>query len=327
MIKNNEKMKKSIWILSLAFMMTACNNTGNGDSIAIDGSSTVFPLTAAVAEKYREVKPKLHVTIGISGTGGGFQKFAAGKIDVANASRSIKSEEKALAKKNNIDYVELEVAYDGLAVVVNPENDWVDSFTVEQLKKIWEPAAQGKIKHWNQINPEWPNEELHLFGPGVASGTFDYFTEAIVGESGASRGDFTASEDDNVLVQGVAGDKYGLGFFGLAFYESNEDILKLVGVDNGEGVVIPTRETIKSGEYSPLARPLFIYVSSKSIENPDVVEFVRFYLKNAGDIVKDVGYIALTEEEYKRELEKFNAFVEKYQKASKPSAGTEKNQY
>lgn len=313
-------------ILKLSFftlLLSSCNNTGNDESIAIDGSSTVFPVTAAIAEEFRAVEPDVNVTIGVSGTGGGFQKLAAGEIDLANASRSIKQEEKVLAEKNNIDYVELEVAYDGLAVVVNPENDWVDSLSVEQLKKLWEPAAQGKITHWNQLNPEWPNEEIHLFGPGVASGTFDYFTEAIVGESGASRGDFTASEDDNVLVQGVASDKFGLGFFGLAYYEANEEKLRLVPVDGGDGAITPTRESIKSGTYAPLSRPLFVYVNSTSLENPDVVKFMQFYLKNASNIVKDVGYIALTDTEYERELEKFNEFLER--NTSTPAATTETN--
>lgn len=305
-------MKKLLGLAFLAVAGIGCNNLENDKSISIDGSSTVFPITAAVAEKYREVEPKLHVTIGVSGTGGGFQKFASGSTNLSNASRAISESEIALAKKNNIEYVELEVAYDGLAVVVHPENTWADSITIEDLKRIWEPAAQGKITHWNQINPAWPNEELHLFGPGVASGTFDYFTEAVVGESGASRGDFTASEDDNVLVQGVSGDKYGLGFFGIAYFEANKDKLKLVGVDSGNGPVKPTTETIKNGTYAPLSRPLFIYVNSSSLENLDVVNFVKYYLTNVGSVAKDVGYVALTEEEYAREMTKFNNFVEKY---------------
>lgn len=303
-----------VFIIGLVAVLAGCNNTGNDLSVSIDGSSTVFPLTAAIAEEYRAEAPRLRVTIGVSGTGGGFQKFGKGQLDIANASRPIKKEEIALASKNNIHYLQLEVAYDGLAVVVNPENNWVDSLTVQQLKKIWEPAAQGKITHWNQINPTWPNKELHLFGPGVASGTFDYFTKAIVGKSGSSRGDYMASEDDNVLVKGVAGDKYAMGFFGLAFYETNNEMLKLVGVDNGKGAVKPTRKTIKNSTYTPLARPLFIYVNSKSVNNPDVVKFVRFYLKNADKVVKNVGYIALTAEEYKQQLENFNAFVKKYKK-------------
>ena len=202
------------------------------------------------------------------------------------------------------------MAYDGLAVLVNPENSWVDSFTVEELKKIWEPAAQGKIMKWNQIRPEWPNEEIHLFGPGVASGTYDYFTEAIVGKSGSSRGDFTASEDDHVLVQGIAGDKYSLGFFGLAYYQENKDKLTLIGVNNGETVVKPTLETVSNGTYSPLSRPLFVYVNSTSVKHPEVIEFVNFYIDNAGELAEDVGYIPLPADLYTKQKASFKAFVE-----------------
>ena len=311
-----EIMKKLMFLSVVIFTVLSCGNNKKEDdnsSIAIDGSSTVFPITAAIAEEYRAEAPAVDVTIGVSGTGGGMQKFGEGEIDIANASRPISEDEQAIAEANTIDFVELEVAYDGLAVVVNPENDWVDCLTVEQLKKLWEPAAQGKITHWNQINPEWPNEEIHLFGPGVASGTFDYFTEAVVGESGSSRGDYTASEDDNVLVQGVSGDKYGLGFFGLAYYEENQDKLRLVSVDGGEGCVEPTRETIANGTYVPLSRPLLIYVNSSSVENPQVVDFVNFYLEEAPDLMKDVGYVPLTPEEYKAEQEKFQEFVERNQ--------------
>ncbi|TBW26659.1 PstS family phosphate ABC transporter substrate-binding protein [Gramella sp. KN1008] len=315
-------MKKILAIAVVAFTMIACgNNKGqNGDesgTITVDGSSTVYPITEAVAEEFRAVKPRVNVTIGVSGTGGGFQKFTRGETDISDASREIKEKEAALAKENNIDYVELEVAYDGLAVVINPENDWAKSFTVEELKKIWEPAAQGEIMKWSQINPEWPDEEIHLFGPGVASGTFDYFTEAIVGEGGASRGDFTASEDDNVLVQGVAGDKYGLGFFGLAYYEANSDKLDLAAVDGGNGPVEPTAKTVNNGTYSPLSRPLFIYVSSTAIQDPTVVEFVNFYLDEAGSLAKDVGYFPLTEEEYAEQKKKFEDFVAKNKKEEK----------
>ena len=255
-------------------------------TIKVDGSSTVFPITEAVAEEFRAVQPKVKVTIGVSGTGGGFKKFSRGETNISDASRPIKDKEIAACAENNITYIELEVAYDGLAVLVHPENDWVDSFTIEELKKIWEPDAQGKIMKWNQIRPEWPNEEIHLYGPGVASGTYDYFTEAIVGKSGSSRGDFTASEDDHVLVQGIAGDKYSLGFFGLAYYTENKDKLTLIGVHNGETVVKPTLETVSNGTYSPLSRPLFIYVNSTSIKQPEVVEFVNFYIDNAGESVK-----------------------------------------
>ena len=194
-------------------------------------------------------------------------------------------------------------------MLVNPQNDWVDSFTVEELKKIWEPSAQETITKWNQIRPEWPDEEIHLFGPGVASGTYDYFTEAIVGKSGSSRGDFTASEDDHVLVQGIAGDKYSLGFFGLAYYAENKYKLTLIGVHNGEEVVKPTLETVSNGTYRPLSRPLFIYVNSTSVQSPEVVEFVDFYLNSAGDLAEDVGYIPLPEENYSIQKESFKTFV------------------
>lgn len=306
-------MKKLILITAVAFSVLSCGNNKKdqeGNGISIDGSSTVFPVTAAIAEEFRTEDPDVNVTIGISGTGGGFQKFAKGDIDIANASRSIKEKEKAIANENNINFIELEVAYDGLAVIINPENDWVQCFTVDQLRKIWEPAAQGTITRWNQINPEWPDEEIHLYGPGVASGTFDYFTEAIMGESGSSRGDYTASEDDNVLVQGVAGDKFGLGFFGLAYFEENRNKLKIVGVDGGQGCIEPTVETVSNGAYAPLSRPLFIYVNSSSIQNnPKVIDFVNFYLNEAPSLLKDVGYVPLTSEEYKREQDKFKNFV------------------
>lgn len=279
-------------------------------TIKVDGSSTVFPITEAVAEEFRIAAPDVKVTIGVSGTGGGFKKFSRGETNLSNASRPIKDKEKAACAENNINYLELEVAYDGLAVLVNPENDWVDNFTVEELKKIWEPAAQGVIMKWNQIRPEWPNEEIHLFGPGVASGTYDYFTEAIVGKSGSSRGDFTASEDDHVLVQGIAGDKFALGFFGLAYYAENKDKLTLIGVNNGEEVVKPTLETVSNGTYRPLSRPLFIYVNSTSVQSPEVIEFVNFYIDNAGELSEDVGYISLPSENYNTQKENFKTFVE-----------------
>ena len=311
-------MKKIILLTAITVSLVSCGNNKKDNetsSINIDGSSTVYPVTEAIAEEYRAVDSDVDVTIGVSGTGGGFQKFGRGETDISNASRPIKEDEKKIAESNNINFVELEVAYDGLAVVVNPENDWVDCFTVEQLKKIWEPSAQGTITRWNQIDPSWPDEEIHLFGPGVASGTFDYFTEAIVGESGSSRGDYTASEDDNVLVQGVSGDKYGLGFFGLAYYEENADKLRMVAVDGGEGCVEPSTETVSNGTYAPLSRPLYVYVNSSSVQNnPKVVDFINFYLDEAPSLLKDVGYVPLTPEEYKEQKEKFNAFVEKNQK-------------
>jgi phosphate transport system substrate-binding protein len=316
-------MKKIVIMMSLVLATVACGDkkekkgtegsqetTALSGTIKVDGSSTVFPITEAVAEEFRSVQPEVKVTVGVSGTGGGFKKFSRGETNLSNASRPIKDKEKAACEENNIKYLELEVAYDGLAVIVHPENDWVDYFTVDELKKIWEPAAQGKIMKWNQIRPEWPDEEVHLFGPGVASGTYDYFTEAVVGKSGSSRGDFTASEDDHVLVQGIAGDKFALGFFGLAYYSENKDRLKLIGVDNGEEVVQPSLETVKNGSYRPLSRPLFIYVNSTSVASPEVVEFVNFYIDNAGELSKDVGYIPLPNENYTAQKESFRTFVE-----------------
>ncbi len=272
--------------------------------VLIDGSSTVFPITEAVAEEFQREYPGVRVTVGISGTGGGFKKFYAGETDICNASRPIKESERRECEKNGIEFIELPVAFDGLAVMVNPRNDWCHSMTVQELKRLWEPAAQGRILRWNQIRPDWPDEEIHLYGAGVDSGTFDYFTEAIVGKEQASRGDFTASEDDNVLVQGIATDKYALGFFGLAYYEENKDKLKLVAIDdenpeNGVGPVLPTEETVANGTYQPLSRPIFIYVRKDSLENkPQVEEFVRFYIRNAPALVKEVGYIPLPARAY-----------------------------
>lgn len=299
-------------VIIIAFGCSGGSNESGSElsgEVTVDGSSTVYPITEAVAEEFRTVQPRVRVTVGISGTGGGFQKFVRGETDINDASRAIKDKEKELCEQNNIKYVELSIAFDGLAVLVNPENDWIDHFTVEELKKIWEPDAQGEITYWNQIRPEWPNEEFHLYGPGVASGTYDYFTEAIVGESGASRGDYTASEDDNVLVQGISGDPYAIGFFGLAYYEENKDKLKLVGVDNGNGPVLPTLETVKNGTYEPLSRPVFIYVSDEGAGKPEVESFVKFYLDNAENLVKDVGYIPLPGEDYEQQKEKFRNFL------------------
>jgi phosphate transport system substrate-binding protein len=309
-------MKINLLIISSAILMAACvgNSSKQGTKLAgnikIDGSSTVYPITEATAEEFRGEQPDVKVTIGISGTGGGFKKFGRNETDISDASRPIKQKEIDLCNENNIHYVNLKVAFDGLAVLINPENTWVDHFTVEELKKIWEPNAQGVIMKWNQIRPEWPNEEIHLFGPGVASGTYDYFTEAIVGESGSSRGDFTASEDDNVLVQGIVGDKFGLGFFGLAYYEENQDKLTLVAVDGGNGPVSPSIETVSNGTYTPLSRPLFIYVNSKAAARKEVQEFVRFYLDNAAALSKDVGYVPLPAAVYQEQSHKFETFLQ-----------------
>lgn len=293
-------------------MLSSCGTGEDRKSIQIDGSSTVFPVTEAVAEEYRSEAPNVRVTVGVSGTGGGFKKFIRGDIDINNASREIKPSEIKLAEENDVDYVRLSVAYDGLAVVVHPENDWVDYFTVEELEKLWQPSAQQEITRWSQIREDWPDEEIHLYGPGVASGTYDYFTEVIVGESGASRGDFTASEDDNVLVQGVSTDKYALGFFGLAYYEENEGKLRLVPVDDGEGEpVSPTQETVSNNTYKPLSRPLFIYVSEQAAQKQHVQDFVTFYLNEAGSLAKEAGYVPMPDSAYQNQLQKFKNFVSK----------------
>jgi phosphate transport system substrate-binding protein len=305
----------SIIFSAFALLLVGCgsktteSNQSLTGEIKIDGSSTVYPITEAVAEEYRVTNPSVKVSVGLSGTGGGFKKFGRGEIDINNASRPIKEAEVQACTDANIKYVGLTIAFDGLAVLVNKENTWVDFFTVEELKKIWEPDAQGKITKWNQIRASWPAEDFHLYGPGVASGTYDYFTEAIVGKSGSSRGDYTASEDDNVLVQGIAGDKNSIGFFGLAYYEENKEQLKLVGIDSGKGVVLPTSETVKNNTYAPLSRPVFIYVSDAAAKRAEVADFVKFYLNNAGKLVSDVGYIALPDETYQAELAKFNEFI------------------
>lgn len=301
----------------LAALTVAMIIAGMGDVYAarkiikVDGSSTVFPITEAVAEEFQIAKRgKVMVTVGISGTGGGFKKFCRGETDISDASRPIKPKEVELCKKNSIEYIELPVAYDGLAVMVNPKNNWANFLTVKELKKLWEPAAQGKITKWSQIRKGWPDKEIHLYGPGVDSGTFDYFTKAIVGEEGASRGDFTASEDDNVLVQGIATDTYGLGYFGLAYYDNNRDKLKLVPIDdgedeNGKGPIIPTFETVNNGTYQPLSRPIFIYVNKKSASKPEVDEFVKFYLTNGVQLTQEVGYIPLPDDIYRVALKRF----------------------
>lgn len=282
-----------------------------GEKIRIDGSSTVYPITEAVAEEFQKAeKGKVKVTVGISGTGGGFKKFCTGEIDINDASRPIKPSEVKLCKENRIEYIELPVAYDGIAITVNPKNTWVSHMTVRELKRLWEPEAQGRIMKWSQIMPNWPDKEIHLFGAGVDSGTFDYFTEAITGKAQASRGDFTASEDDNILVQGIATDTLSLGFFGIAYYEHNKDKLKLVPIDdekdeNGKGPILPTYDNILKGTYQPLSRQIFIYVSKKSADKPEVQRFVRFYMKNAGMLSKEVGFVALSEKAYSAGIQRF----------------------
>jgi phosphate transport system substrate-binding protein len=302
--------------ISLATLGVACNGgkgpgTGPGSTesavIKIDGSSTVFPITEAVAEEFQK-QGKAKVTVGISGTGGGFKKFVRGEIDISDASRPILTEEMAQAKAAGIDYIELPVAFDALTVVVNPQNNWVTSMTVAELKKIWEPDAQAKITHWNQVRPEWPNEKIALFGAGADSGTFDYFTEAIVGKPKSSRGDYTASEDDNVLVQGVEGNKYSLGYIPYAYFAPHSNRMKAVAIEWDKNKVkepvMPSPENVIAGTYNPLSRPLFIYVSRKSLDKPAVKEFVEFYLKNVATLAKEVKYVALTETAYQMAVER-----------------------
>lgn len=283
-------------------------NVASADPIVkIDGSSTVYPITEAVAEDFQIAKKgAVKVTVGISGTGGGFKKFCRGEIDIVNASRPILKKEMDDCKAAGIQYVEMPVAYDALTVVVNPKNDWSKVITVEELKKIWEPAAQGKITKWSQVNSAWPDVTIKLYGAGADSGTFDYFTEAIVGKAKSSRGDYTASEDDNVLVQGVASDKNGLGFFGFAYYVENQKKVKAVAVDGGKGGVVPSAETVKDGSYQPLSRPIFIYVNVKAAEKPEVKEFIEFYMKNAENLVKEVKFFPLPAQAYTTNLEHLN---------------------
>ena len=280
------------------------SSTGStSDIIRIDGSSTVFPIAEAVAEEFQRATPGARVTVGISGTGGGFQKFCRGETDISNASRPIKASEIAACAEAGIEYVELPVAYDGIAIVVNPANTWTDEITTDELKTMWEPAAQSATTQWSQIRPGWPDREIHLFGPGVDSGTFDYFTQAIVGEESASRGDFTSSEDDNVLVQGIAGDELALGYFGYAYYEENRERLKLVGVRastaNGDAeAILPSPDTVRDGRYTPLSRPIFVYVRVEATERPEVRQLMTFWLQEGVELVREVGYVPLSEDEY-----------------------------
>ena len=270
--------------------------TSLSGTIEIDGSSTVFPVSEAVAEEFRKVHPDVRVNVGVSGTGGGFKRFTAGEIDISDASRHIKDAEAQTAADNGIEYYPIRVAMDGLSVLVNPNNDFVECITTDQLKAIWEPGSS--VQKWSDVDPSWPDNDIVLYGPDTDSGTFDYFTEEIMGEAQLSRPDYTASADDNVLVQGIAGGRYSLGYFGFAYYAENQDKLKLVAVDSGNGCVTPTSETIENGTYSPLARPLFIYVSKQSMQRPEVKTFVEFYLDNAAELATEVGYIRLGEAEY-----------------------------
>lgn len=305
------KVKASVVLalLALSLLSAAGFAQSLSGTIAIDGSSTVFPITEAVAEEFQALHRGVRVAVGVSGSGGGLRKFCDGEIAISNASRPISTTEIASCGAKGVGFVELPVAFDGLAVMVHPSNDWVDYLTTEELKKVWAPEAQGKVTHWDHVRPGWPHKEIHLYGPGTDSGTYDYFTDAIVGQEGASRGDFVASEDDNVLVQGIAGDPLALGFFGYAYYLENQNRLKLVPIVNPKtGVaVLPTSDSIESGEYFPLSRPIFIYVSTTAAERPEVEAFVEYYLTEGPALVSEVGYVALPDNAYAAALDRFAA--------------------
>ena len=303
---------KTLSLLAVALAGAALSPVAaaqTGPIVKIDGSSTVYPVTEAVAEDFQKSKKNaVKVTVGISGTGGGFKKFCRGETDIANASRPILKKEMDECAKAGIQYIEMPVAFDALTVIVNPKNTFVKSLTVEQLKKMWEPAAQGQLKSWKQIDPSYPDEPLKLYGAGSDSGTFDYFTEAIVGKAKSSRGDYTASEDDNVLVQGVSRDKGGLGYFGFAYYIENQKKLKAVPIvaAPGKPAVGPSPEAVENGSYQPLSRPIFIYVSASSLGKPEVREFVEFYMKNAAELVREVKYVPLPAKIYTSNIEHMN---------------------
>ncbi len=298
----------SMLCIAVGLLLTSCSKTPER-FIKIDGSSTVYPVTEAVAEEFQKANKGVKVTVGVSGTGGGFKKFCRGETDISNASRPISKEEAAEAAKHGIEFMELPICFDALTVVVHSQNDWVNAMTIDELKKIWEPAAQGKITHWNHVRADWPNEKIHLFGPGSDSGTFDYFTEAVVGKAKSSRTDYTASEDDNVLVQGVERNRYALGYFGYAYYEAHAAKLKAVPIqwekNKVKEPVAPSRENVLAGTYNPLARPLLIYVSKASASRPDVKEFVEFYLQDGPKLIQEVKYVPLPDNAYKTVLDRF----------------------
>jgi phosphate transport system substrate-binding protein len=308
-----EAMRMRTSVLAAATMLAvACGgdraDTGSelSGSIEIDGSSTVYPISQAVAEEFMiATGGDVRVTVGFSGTGGGFRRFCAGETAISNASRAIKQDELANCRQAGVDPLELQVGIDGLAVVVNPQNTLVQCLTVEELRKIWEPGST--VRQWSDVRAGLPAQPLRLYGPGTNSGTFDYFTEAVVGEEDASRSDYSASEDDNVLVQGVGGDVNALGYFGFAYYIENQDKLRAIGIDNGNGCVQPTAETVMGGQYAPLSRPLFIYVDRNELQRPEVAEFVRFYMENAAELIGEVGYVPMQPAQYQANLQQIPA--------------------
>ncbi|MCY7410447.1 MAG: PstS family phosphate ABC transporter substrate-binding protein [Chitinophagales bacterium] len=317
-------MKKILAIGALALILNSCSNSGNTENkegaqtqttLKIDGSSTVYPISEAVAEDYKAVNANLQITIAESGTGGGMKKFSAGDIEICNASRPIKKEEADACAVKGIKFIELPIAYDGLAVVVNPKNTWANHLTTAELKTIWESAAQGKITSWDQVRKGFPKKSISLFGPGTDSGTFDYFAEAINNKKGDSRGDYTASEDDNTLVQGVAADVGALGYFGLAYFEENKDKLKLVAIDdendaNGKGAILPTLETVQNGTYAPLSRVLLIYINATALDNKEINDFATYYVNNASKLSAEVGYVSLQNDLYTIVLDRLSKKTE-----------------
>jgi phosphate transport system substrate-binding protein len=277
---------------------------GSSAEILIDGSSTVFPISQAVAEEFRKDRPDVQIPVGISGTGGGFKRFVTGETDISDASRPIKESERKLAAENGIEFTEFTIAYDGLSIVVNTNNDFAACLTVAELKSIWETGSE--LDNWNQVRPGFPDKPLRLYGPDTDSGTFDYFTAEINGKEDASRADYTASSDDNVLVQGVSGDQGAMGYFGFAYYSENADVMNVVAVDEGSGCIEPTVETIKDGTYSPLSRPMFIYVNNFSLQREEVRAFIAYYLNNAGALAEEVGFVGLTDAEYQAQFSELN---------------------
>jgi phosphate transport system substrate-binding protein len=310
-IKNEfKKFSKTALIftsLIIVGIIAACGGSGSGadsSEILIDGSSTVFPISQAVAEEFRVDRPEVQIPVGISGTGGGFKRFVEGEIDIADASRPIKESESEQATANGIEYTEFVIAYDGLSIVINNANDFADCLTTAELKKIWEPGSS--VDNWNEVRSGFPDKRLRLYGPDTDSGTFDYFTAEINEEEDASRSDYTASSDDNVLVQGVSGDQGAMGYFGFAYYTENSEILNVIGVDGGDGCVTPSVSTINDGSYSPLSREMFIYVNNASLARTEVRDFIEFYMNNAAELAEEVGYVGLSDADYQSQLEGLN---------------------
>jgi len=306
-LKKFSKIALIVTSLLIVVIIAACGGSSSGadsSEVLIDGSSTVFPISQAVAEEFRVDRPEVQIPVGISGTGGGFKRFVEGDIDIADASRPIEESERAQAETNGVGFTEFVIAYDGLSIVINKANDFATCLTVDELKKIWEPGSS--VDNWNEVRSEFPDKPLRLYGPDTDSGTFDYFTDAINGKEDASRADYTASSDDNVLVQGVSGDQGAMGYFGFAYYTENSEILNVISVDGGDGCVGPSVTSIKDGSYSPLSRPMFIYVNNYSLQRPEVRDFIEYYLNNAAELAEEVGYVGLSKADYQSQLEGLN---------------------